>query len=1174
MSASPEPLLLAADANQARASDPSASAWVSANAGTGKTEVLVRRVLRLLLAGSEPQRILCLTYTKMAAAEMQNRLLKELAAWATLADGKLRERLASLLGRAPDDAEVKAARRLFAQTLEAKGGLKIYTIHGFCERLLQRFPLEAEVTPNFAVLDEAEAVRLKGAAFDAVMARAAKERDGPLGQALAKIVAVTVEDYFRKIVDTVLGRRGDLARMMALHEGDPDWTRCEERCLKRLFGLGEEVSEAELTEQLADVLADSDIDALHAALEVNGAESRTDQELRDGLRAARAASGAARVAALRPIFLTTQNTPRRSVCSKGLRQAEPQLCAALDLAQDRFDRLATQRAQLACAEASTAVLLLADTIQAEYDRAKQSEAVLDYDDLILKTKVLLSRAGAAAWVLFKIDGGVDHILVDEAQDTNPEQWSIIERLAEEFFAGEGASAKLRTLFAVGDEKQSIYSFQGADPVRFGTVGRTFRAKAMAIEQTWNDVPLTLSFRSTEAVLKAVDAVFSKRPAADGVIWNDGDIIEHHAFRTGQAGLVELWPVVNETKIEPAEAFEPWNEDAVPPHAVDVLCGRIAGQIKAWLDNEEELESEGRKIKAGDILILVRRRDPFTAPMIRALKREKIAVVGADRMQLLQQIAVMDLTALADVLLMPEDDLSLAVVLKSPLFGLNDDDLFELAFERRTSLWNVLQAKAKETARFTEAADLLSRWLLRVDLTPPYEYFLELLGENGQAMRKRMLTRLGPEAAESLDEFLDLALGFDRESPPSLQGFVNAMRSTDVEIKRDMEQKRDEVRIMTVHGAKGLQAPIVFLPDTCMRPRPQGASIHLLARHGVPPDEIGHIVWPAGGNALSHIEEAKDLARKAELEEYHRLLYVAMTRARDRLYVCGWSQKDSPEKASWYELVDQGLKGLLTETAGYDGKPVQRLISEQTVPVKATGEAEAAAEPVELPDWAKKPAPAERSRAILTPSGLGALLGDTASPYPEQPPLGPKALADNRRFARGRLVHTLLQHLPEVAAADREGAARNFVAARGRDLPEEMREEIVSETLAIVQDTRFAPLFAPGSLSEVPIVARLGEGDISGQIDRLAVLDDALLVLDYKTNRPPPSVPDEVAPGYIAQLAAYRAALRLIFPERTLRAAIIWTDGPKLMEIPSTLLDLAERRMLQEGPSLDVAGART
>ncbi|HEY5732405.1 MAG TPA: UvrD-helicase domain-containing protein, partial [Methyloceanibacter sp.] len=445
------------------------------------------------------------------------------------------------------------------------------------------------------------------------------------------IVAVTVEDYFRKIVDTVLGRRRALSRMMALHESDPDWTKCEERCLKRLFGLGEEASEAELAEQRADVLADSDIDALLAALEGNGAESRTDQELRDGLRAARAAAGAARIAALKPIFLTDKNTPRRSVCSKDFRQAESQLCATLDLAQTRFDRLATQRAQLACAEASAAVLLLADTIQAEYARAKESEAVLDYDDLILKTQALLSRAGAAAWVLFKIDGGVDHILVDEAQDTNPEQWSIIERLADEFLAGDGASDSLRTLFAVGDEKQSIYSFQGADPIRFGAVGRAFRAKAMAIEQTWNDVPLTLSFRSTKAVLKAVDAVFSKRPAAEGVIWNDGEIIEHHAFRTGQAGLVELWPVAAETKVEPAEAFEPWNEEAVPPHAVDVLCGRIAGQIKAWRDNEEKLESEGRKITPGDILILVRRRDPFTAPMIRALKREKIAVAGADRM---------------------------------------------------------------------------------------------------------------------------------------------------------------------------------------------------------------------------------------------------------------------------------------------------------------------------------------------------------------------------------------------------------------------------------------------------------------------------------------------------------------------------------------------------------------
>jgi ATP-dependent helicase/nuclease subunit A len=319
-------------------------------------------------------------------------------------------------------------------------------------------------------------------------------------------------------------------------------------------------------------------------------------------------------------------------------------------------------------------------------------------------------------------------------------------------------------------------------------------------------------------------------------------------------------------------------------------------------------------------------------------------------------------------------------------------------------------------------------------------------------------------------------------------------------------------------------------------------------------------------------------RQLEIHEYHRLLYVAMTRARDRLYIAGWQGAKEPAEGCWYNLVKQGLTGLLTETEGYDGMTVQRLENNQTAAIATLPAIKEMPAIPTLPDWAIKPAAPERSREILTPSRLGAHLAEALGPNAEQPPLGPKALADNRRFARGRLVHTLLQHLPQVATAVQERAARAFVAARGGDLPESMREEIVNETLAIVQHPRFAPLFRPGSLGEVPVVARFGDDDdarqLSGQIDRLAVLDDALLLLDYKTNRPPPSTPDEVAPGYIAQLAAYRAALRLIFPTHALRAAIVWTDGPKLMEIPSTLLDLAERRILQEGAGLDVPRVRT
>jgi ATP-dependent helicase/nuclease subunit A len=1152
-----------ADKNQARASDPSASAWVSANAGTGKTEVLVKRSLRLLLAGSRPESILCLTYTKTAAAEMQNRLLKDLAFWATTPTDTLRDELAALMGRTPEEADLRTARRLFARTLEAKGGLKIHTIHGFCERLLQRFPLESQVTPHFAVLDERGAADMRRRAFDAVIARAAENREGALGQALAKIIAVTSEDYFRKVVDAVLVKRAELARMMAYHDGRADWAEAEGLALKRLFGIAEEKEDA-LVAGLAEVLSDAEIDDALAAFATYGGTTDIDKKTEASLREARSSQGESRVAALRNAFLKLDGAAKAKHCSRAFEKAAPTIAQRLENAKARFVELDLKLAQVLVAEASSALLALADAIMSDYERRKRAEAALDYDDLIVKTSNLLSRAAAASWVLFKIDGGIDHILVDEAQDTNPSQWAIIERLAEEFFAGAGASVKLRTLFAVGDEKQSIYSFQGADPARFGAVGRAFKRRAEAAGLAWHEVPLNLSFRSTVPILDAVDAVFAKPTAARGLASVAGAVIEHHAFRQQQAGLVELWQLEAETKPALTEAFEPWTEGVSGARSVDALCQRIASAIKGWLEEGEDLLSQGRKVKAGDILILVRRRDPFTTPMIRELKRLNVPVAGADRMRLMDQLAVQDLVALADVLLMPEDDLALAVVLKSPLFGLDDDALFALAHERKGSLWIELKTKSGDP-RFADAAARLSAWLSRADCLPPYEFFSELLGADGQLMRKRMLTRLGPEAAEAIDEFLDLALGYDREAAPSLQGFINQLRAGDIEIKRDMEQDRDEVRIMTVHGAKGLQAPIVFLPDTCMLPRAQGVRLFPLPRDGEPPEEVSHLVWAPGRADLGVLADTKEALKRAEHEEYHRLLYVAMTRARDRLYVCGWQGQKEPETACWYDLVKEGLDGRLVEIVSPDGAAVRRMESVQAKPAAGLEEEKVGRPTPPLPDWALTPARPERSRPKLAPSRLAlGLEGGEHRAEGEQPPLGPRALSQGSRYARGRLVHALLQHLPEVQPNEQERAARAFVATRGSSLPQELKDEIVAESLAIVGNPHFAPLFQPGSLAEVPMVARIGEGegafDLEGQIDRLAVLDRDLLILDYKTNRPPPETHEDVAPAYIAQLAAYRVALKGLFPGRSLRAALLWTDGPRLMEIPSTSLDAAEDRL--------------
>ncbi|HUU66868.1 MAG TPA: double-strand break repair helicase AddA [Methyloceanibacter sp.] len=1160
-------LLHTADANQARASDPAASAWVSANAGTGKTEVLVKRTLRLLLDGARPESVLCLTYTKTAAAEMQNRLLKDLASWATMPAAKLHEALAKLMWRKPEDEDLRGARRLFARALEARGGLKIHTIHGFCERLLQRFPLESGVTPHFTVLDDRGAALLKRRAFDAVITRAAEDRDSPLGRALDTIITVAGEEYFRQVVDTVLGKRAELAQMNALHGGLTNWAEAEGIALKQLFGVAGEADET-LVAALASVVSDAEINTALSAFGSFGS-TKDDAKTADGLRGARGATDEARAAALKFAFLTAKGEPRARVCSKAFRDAAPHMAEALETARDRVAELDIKLALLRAAEASWAVLALANAIQDGYVRRKQAEAALDYDDLIVKARNLLSRSGAAAWVLYKIDGGVDHILVDEAQDTNPEQWAIIQALAEEFFAGAGAHDRLRTLFAVGDEKQSIYSFQGANPARFGAVGREFKKRAGAAGVEWHEVPLNLSFRSTVPVLDAVDSVFARPEAAQGLTFVETAVIQHHAHRQGQAGLVELWEPLGEDKRPAVSAFEPWSEEPGGARSVDALCKRIAATIKHWRDSGAELKSAGRKVRPGDILILVRRREPFTAPMIRELKRLNIPVAGADRMRLMDQLAVQDLVALADVLLMPEDDLALAVVLKSPLFGLDDDALFDLAYDRKVSLWAALKDKAGADARFAEPAARLAGWLNQADTRPPYEFFAELLGADGQEMRKRVLVRLGPEAAEAIDEFLDAALGYDREAAPSLQGFVNQLRAGDIEIKRDMEQDRDEVRIMTVHGAKGLQAPIVFLPDTCVLPRAQGPRLFPVARRGAPPEEVTHLVWAPGRSGLEAIAEAKETMRRAEIDEYHRLLYVAMTRARDRLYVCGWQGQKEPERDCWYNLVRDGLDGRLTPVNGPGG--VRRMVSaqEQDVPL-AEAEAETGDTPP-LPDWALTQAPLERVRTRLAPSRLA--LGAEAGPEAEteQPPLGPRALADTRRFARGRLVHALLQHLPEVAPDAQEQAALAFVAARGTDLSETLKAEIVAETLAIVRDAQFAPLFRPGSLAEVPVVARIGAGeasfDIGGQIDRLVIRDNELLILDYKTNRPPPATEGEVADAYLNQLAEYRLALVQLFPGRTIKAALLWTDGPHLMEISSTSLDKAERDMLDRQAAL-------
>ena len=1123
---------------QRQALDPRHSVWVSASAGTGKTKVLTDRLLALMLDGTDPSRVLCLTFTRAAAAEMANRVNARLAAWTTMPPGRLEQELVGLTGHMPGPALVDRARQLFAVVLDTPGGAKIATIHGFCQSLLRRFPLESGVAPEFAVIDERSARDALAEASESVIARA-RGGDAALAAALAIVARHAPEERFAELMEALAAERGKLRT--ALADGEP----ALRRRLLAAFGLPAGVSADGLD---AAFCAGGDAAALRQAAAALAEGSKTDKARAECLAAwwsdpARTGDG---IAAYRAAFLTEEGKIRASLCTQDARRhTDLDLAEVLGAEAVRVLHHDEARGCLEVVEATVALVRLGAALLDEYERHKAQHGQLDYTDLIDRTLTLLSRPGIAPWVLFKLDGGLDHILIDEAQDTNPEQWAIVVALAEEFFAGEGARERCRTVFAVGDAKQSIYSFQRADPHAFVAMREHFQRRVDAARQEWRIVPLDISFRAADPLLRAIDAVFAIDEAADGVAL-DGRQIRHFAARDGQAGLVELWPPVMPEPDAPPGADEPARRPLEP---CTRLARAIAATIAQWLKTGERLAARDRPIRPGDVMVLVRRRDRFVSDLLRALKRHDVPVAGADRLVLTDQLAVQDLVALGQFLLLPEDDLTLATVLKGPLFGISEEALFALAYGRSRGepLWHRV-LRARDPAVKPMAARLVAL-RGRADFAPPYELYAEILGPEGG--RRAMLERLGTEAEDPIDEFLALTLAYEREHVPSLQGFLHWLVAGDIEVKRDFgEHQRDEVRIMTVHGAKGLEAPIVFVPDTMALP---DRRVSVLWSEG----DFLPLWRPHRDLAAPFYEAQRAAGRRRALQEYRRLLYVALTRAQDRLYVCGFQGRNgSAEAAHWHTLCRAGWGGLM-EPFAFDTRPLigpragwagegLRLVSAQVGRPERDQPMAALRALAPVPGWAERPPPPEPDPPKpLLPSQPGGAEPATLSPLAE---------AGRDRFKRGLLVHRLLQSLPEVPAAGREEAARRFLALPLHGVGADEQAEICREVLAVLGEPEFAELWSPQAQAEVPVVGLLGGQALSGQIDRIVVGDDRVLIVDYKSVRPPPDTADSVAPAYLRQLAIYRAALRLIYPGRTVDCALLWTAAPRLMSVPAELLD--------------------
>lgn len=1085
------------DNSRQLALNPNFNVWVSASAGTGKTKILTDRLLMLLLTDIDPQKILCLTFTKAAASEMRERLLHQALEWSICSEEKLIESLNQFLESAPSQEQQMKARSLFMILINGTPGIRITTIHSFCQSLLTQFPIEAGISPAFKILAEHESHPLLKQALEETLAFSSTTLE--LKQAITLLTENLHVVTFQEIIESLIARPERLQKI--LNEG----LEAATQKLEEMFGCHHTQSPEDYVKEYQKVQQLEDLHRMRVALAQGGKTDIARSEAIHEWITLKSLPTIKNFEEYAGHFLTLDGEIRKNLVSTSVSQKFPDVLDLLSREAHLIQEIFQRQKSLLNMKMTKALYQLGLAILEKYERLKKMTHALDYNDLIQKARFLLTDSELCSWVLYKLDGGIDHILIDEAQDTNESQWDIIQALTEEFYAGESARSTSRTLFAVGDPKQSIYSFQGTSPVIFEKKKSFYQQKIQAAQKNFYTLSLEKSYRSTAIILEAVDAVCSDEDVRMALN-KKGEAVRHISHHQHKGGKVELWPLLesDDKEITGREQLS--------------VC--LAKKIKELLDQKTFLHVRGRPIEASDILILLRERSSLMASLILSLKKEGIPVAGPDRLSLLNEIAIQDLIALGDFLLLPEDDLTLACILKSPLIGLEEEDLFELAYDRQEdTLWQRLQKSLTYQASYVFLSDLRNK----VDYVGPFSLYSDLLNRLGG--RQKFQARLGEECRDGIEEFLTLCLEYENTHCASLQEFLTWIKATDIEVKRDFSKANSGVRVMTVHGAKGLQAPVVILADTTTKPVWREKFLWQEK-----PNPL--LLWASSHDELPReLKKIKERLQEEQQAEYWRLLYVAMTRAEEHLYIAGVKMRASI-KGTWYEVLLRALAPLSHQVEFKEeflrGSGLQlwkKSQIKQDIEVKFEAENN-----YSLPAYFQNPIDSEETLSPLISATIEENLERQEKTFQEQ------------------LLRKLLNNLSIHRSIEYEKEAQKIYENFFPFVFKGLFEKYYKAVLHILTDPKLSFLFTGPTYVDVPFAGYPKNKPITGQIDRVTVQEEMVYIITYKIGVSDLPSKNSISSEDKKEIEIYQKVIQDIFPDKEIKCYFLWLETGQLREI--------------------------